>query len=132
MSEIENKFELRPLEASDIFMMTSIISKVGVKRIANCFKLSEEEKTMNDGEQNAKENDIGEIVFFNIADLVLERLEYCQDAICRLLSALSGMKEAEIKKMNPVVYLEMFMTVIKSPEFADFFTQAYELLKRMM
>ena len=130
MSEMVNKFELRPLESSDIFMMTTIISKIGVKRIVKCFKSPEIEEMKKEDEQDV--NDIGEMIFCNVADLVLERLEFCEDAICRLLSALSGIKESEIKKMNPVVYLEMFMTVVKSPEFADFFTQAYELLKRMM
>lgn len=130
MADAVNKFELRALESSDLFMMTTIISKVGVKRIMQCFKTQDIKDAQEQENQDA--NEIGEMIFCNIADVVLERLEYCEDAICRLLSALSGVKAEEIKKMNPVVYLEMFMTVVKSPEFADFFSQAYELLKRMM
>lgn len=126
MEDMEKKFELRPLESGDIFLMTSIISKVGVKRIMNCFKGIDADSDEKDAES------IGESVFYNIADVVLERLEYCEDAICRLLSRLSGMTMADIKKMDAVLYLEMFMSVVKSPEFTDFFTRAYELLKRTM
>lgn len=126
MEDMEKKFELRPLESGDIFLMTSIISKVGVKRIMNCFKGIDADSDEKDAES------IGESVFYNIADVVLERLEYCEDAICRLLSRLSGMAMEDIKKMDAVLYLEMFMSVVKSPEFTDFFTRAYELLKRTM
>lgn len=130
MENQETKFELRPLEGSDIFVMTSIISKIGVRNIAKCFDSQEIQEAKKEDAANTEK--IGTLVFCNIADLVLERLEYCEDGICKLLSRLSGKPAAEIKQMEAIVYLEMFMQVVQDENFADFFTHAYELLKRMM
>lgn len=130
MEGMEKSFEMRPLESGDIFLMTSIISKIGVKRIAKCWDSQEIKEAQENGVTDT--NELGALVFYNIADLVLERLEYCEDAIGRLLSALSGKPLSEIKTMDALQYLDMFMCVMKDERFTDFFTRAYELLKRMM
>lgn len=130
MSEVENKRTPRPLKGSDIFLMTSIIGKMGVKNLLGCFDAPDVKEARNSGEKNAEK--LGQLVFLGVLDVVLERLEYCEGSICRLLSKLYEMPESEIKALGATEYLNMFVDVVKDENFVDFFKQAYESVKRMM
>lgn len=131
MSEVEIKRTPRPLKGTDIFLMTSIIGKLGVKNLMRCWDAPDvKEARENSGEDNAEK--LGQLIFLGVIDVVLERLEYCGDSICRLLAKLYDMPEAEIKEKGAVEYLDMFMTVVKDENFVDFFKQAYESVKQMM
>ena len=131
MSEVENKRTPRPLMGTDIFLMTSIIGKMGVKNLMRCFDAPDVQEARESGEnQNAEK--LGQLIFLGVIDVVLERLEYCEGSICRLLSKLYDMPEAEIKEKSAIEYLDMFMTVVKDENFVDFFKQAYESVKQMM
>jgi len=131
MSEVENKRTPRPLKGTDIFLMTSIIGKLGVKNLMRCWDAPDvKEARENTSSENAEM--LGQLIFLGVIDVVLERLEFCEGSICRLLSKLYDMPEEEIKEKGAVEYLDMFMTVVKDENFVDFFKQAYESVKRMM
>lgn len=133
MSEVENKRTMRPLESGDLFLLTAIIGKIGVKNIARCFSDPEVQVMRNEEDMSDEQRErLGQLIFFGVIDVVLERLEYCEDAICRLLSRLYGMPEKDIKAMGAGEYLDMFIAVVKDEHFTDFFKQAYESVKRMM
>ena len=131
MSEVENKRTPRPLMGTDIFLMTSIIGKIGVKNLRACFSSPDvKEARENSTEENLDE--LGQLIFCGVIDVILERLEYCEGSICKLLSKLYDMKEEEIKALGATEYLNMFVDVVKDENFVDFFKQAYESVKRMM
>lgn len=131
MSEVENKRTPRPLKGTDIFLMTSIIGKLGVKNLMHCFDAPDVKEARENGETDNAEK-LGKLIFLGVIDVVLERLEYCEDGICRLLSKLYNIPEAEIKALGANEYLDMFIDVVKDENFVDFFKQAYESVKRMM
>lgn len=131
MSEVENKRTPRPLKGTDIFMLTSIIGKMGVKNLMRCFDAPDVREARESGEKNDVEK-LGSLIFLGVIDVVLERLEYCEGSICKLLSSLYDMKEEEIKTLGATEYLGMFFEVIKDENFVDFFKQAYEFVKQMM
>lgn len=127
MSEAVTKRTPRPLKGTDIFLMTSIIGKVGVRNLMRCFDVMDStENTDNNVEK------VGALVFYGVVDVLLERLEYCEGSICKLLSKLYDMPENEIKELGAVEYMNMFIAVIKDENFLDFFSQAYESVKQMM
>ena len=112
------EYTLRKIEAKDVFLVTTIISKLGVKEIKNCFQGEEttnliKQISNNKDNQDAALNAIGISVIIDIASVVLENMEKCQDKIFQLLSNLSGMKVEEIEKLNGAVLFEMIIEVIK-------------------
>ena len=131
MSEVEIKRTPRPLKGTDIFLLTSIIGKMGVKNLMRCFYDPDvKEARENSDDENIEK--LGKLIILGVFDVVMERLEYCEGSICRLLSKLYDMPEAEIKEKGAIEYLDMFMTVVKDENFVDFFKQAYESVKQMM
>lgn len=131
MSEVEMKRTPRPLKGTDIFLLTSIIGKVGVRNLARCFEVDDAMKNIDDPDDK-KVTEIGQLIFFGVVDVVLERLERCEGGICKLLSRLYDMPEEEVKELGATEYMNMFIAVIKDENFLDFFKQAYESVKQMM
>lgn len=133
---MEQKHELRALKASDFFLVTRILSKVGVKEFKACIENDEIKtavKNMMEGQDgNIAESDVATIgmsVVFDIASVVLERMEYCEKDIYRLLSNLSGLKETEIADLPMADFGEMVIAVIRHEGFRDFFTAVIRQFK---
>ena len=130
---MDKMYTLRALKASDFFLVTRILSKIGVKEFKRCFE-SEEIKTAvkNMMKQDGGEADvasIGMVVAFDVASVVLERMEDCERDIYKLLSRLSGMKETEVADMPMAEFGEMVIDVIKHEGFRDFFTAVVKQFK---
>ena len=133
----EKKYTLRGLEASDFFLMTRILSKVGVKQLKSCIQNDEVKDAIkaamgNEGEQNAADADITSVgisVAFEIAGVVLENLENCEKDVSKLLSRLSGLKEDAIEHMPISEFSDMVFDVIQHEDFRDFFTAVIKRFK---
>lgn len=121
-----NKYELRKLEAGDIFPMFNIISKIGVKELKGCFE-SEDVKTMVAGKSDV--NAIGAKVLLDVAGIIICNISSAEQDIYSFLSGLSGMSKEEIKKLDMATFAEMIITVFKKEEFKDFFQVVSELFK---
>lgn len=123
--ETEKTYVLRELETSDIFVFTQILSKIGVREFKDCFAVmtAEGETTENAAERRGVE------VFLNMLEIILKNVHLCENSLYTLLARLSGMKEQEIAKLPPAVFMEMLSCVIYAEGFHDFFTAALKLLK---
>lgn len=134
---MEQKYELRALKASDFFLVTRILSKIGVKECKACFENAEIKqaiKNMMDGQEDGKIADsdvasIGMTVVLDIASVVLERMENCEKDVYKLLANLSGLKETEIADLPMADFGEMVISVIKHEGFRDFFTAVISQFK---
>jgi hypothetical protein len=134
---MEQKYELRALKASDFFLVTRILSKIGVKECKACLEsveIKQAIKNMMDNQEDGEIADsdvasIGMTVVFDIASVVLERMENCEKDIYNLLSRLSGLKEAEIADLPMADFGEMVIAVIKHEGFRDFFTAVIKQFK---
>ena len=129
----EKKYELRGLKASDFFLMTRILSKIGVKEVKHCFDNDEiKAAVLNMLNQDGGEADfasIGVSVVFEIAGIVLEHIEDCEKDVYKLLSRLSGLKETEIADLPMAAFGTMVIDVIKHEDFRDFFQQVVSQFK---
>lgn len=133
---MEQKYELRALKASDFFLVTRILSKIGVKEFKGIIESDEIKTAIRNaaGEQGGEiaEADvasIGMIAAFDVAAVILERMENCEKDIYNLLSRLSGLKEAEIADMPMADFGAMVISVIKHEGFRDFFTAVVSQFK---
>ena len=133
---MEKKYELRALKATDFFLVTRILSKVGVKEFKGIFENEDTKATIkemmekNNGELHASDiASIGIGASIDVAATVLEHMEDCEKDIYKLLSRLSGMTEAEIADLPMADFGEMVMSVIKHEGFRDFFTAVVSQFK---
>ena len=121
----EPLYTFRMLGAPDIFLLSQIISKIGLNEFAACFEKDGIRKLIEnmadkDSEQSA--NIIGLSVVMEIANVVLGNLSKCEAEIYKLLSDVSGLTVDVIKAPgNAVLFIEMVIDFIKKEEFKDFF-----------
>lgn len=129
----EKKYTLRALKASDLFLVTRILSKIGVKEFKRCFESDDIKAAVRDMvKQDSAEMavaSIGMAVVFDIASVVLENMEHCEKDIYKLLSCLSSMPEKDIVNMPMVDFGEMVIDVVKHEGFRDFFTAVIKRFK---
>lgn len=127
----EKKYEFRKLIATDIFTMTKIISLIGVNRFANCFKNEEVQKLMKDLKENADvELLVGGGIFLEVAQVILEGLDKCEEYIFKLLSDTSNLSLEEVKTLDGVTFFEMIIDFIKKDEFMDFIKAASKFVNK--
>lgn len=134
---MEQNYELRALKASDFFLVTRILSKIGVKEFRGIIESDEIKAAIRQAAENQNggeiaDSDVASIgisVVFDIASVVLEHMEGCEKDIYKLLSNLSGLKEAEVADLPMADFGAMVMSVIKHEGFRDFFTAVVSQFK---
>ena len=131
-------YTFRKLSADDVFLMVSIVSKIGIREFRACF----EDETLGkmiekfmkkSGDENKGNDESGLYVVATVAllpavDIILGNLEKCKDNIYALLSQVSGMKVDEIRA-DALLFTEMLIDFFKKPEFPDFMKVVSKLLK---
>lgn len=133
---MDQKFELRALKASDFFLVTRILSKIGIKEFkaimeSDDIKAAIGKMASEQGGELAEADvaSIGMTVVFDIASVILERMENCEDDIYEILSRLSGLKKKEVAELPMADFGEMVIGVIKHKDFRDFFTAVVKQFK---
>ena len=125
----EKKYELRSLNASDIFMMSQILSSIGIKEFRKCFdseNIGELVKGTKTEDTAAK---VGVAVMFDIAGIVLDNLPSCEKYVYAFLANLSGLKADEIAALPMAEFAELVVDVIKKEDFRDFMKVVSRLYK---
>ncbi len=130
----EATYTLRSLQGADIFPMSAIIKKIGVKEFKNAFQDEEIKdlvKSINSGEisKDAAANQAGMAVILNIVDVVLGNLPRAEKDIYKFLSSLSGMKPDEVAALPMATFTGMVIDVIQKDEFKDFIKVVSRLFK---
>lgn len=118
------EYTLRKPKATDIFVVSKIIKGIGLKNISNCFN-SDEINLIRKSVSGDKLTDdvlykIGANIMLSIGDLILEKLDIVKDDVIKLMSNLSGLKTKDVEDLPLVTFTEMFMDIIKEPDFSDF------------
>lgn len=135
-AEVEKRYTFRQLSTEDMFLMFRILGKIGVKEFKQCFE-GDSLNTLINTFKNNEGNDvsansalmaIGVSVGFDAVDIILNNLPKCEKEICKLLSQVSGMDEAEIKK-DAILFTEMVIDFVKKEEFPAFIKVVSRLFK---
>jgi hypothetical protein len=131
-------YTLRDLCAKDIFPMTKIIRKIGLKDIGQCFD-PEEIKAITGSlseSENGEEKSVDEIaetvgisVVLKIVDVVLENLSAAEQEIFGFLAGIAGMTADDVACLPMDVFFEMLVDIFKKKEFVGFMKVVSKLLK---
>lgn len=129
-------YKFRELGAPDIFLMSKIISQIGIKEFKACFE-SDGINSLIAGVKNgnAKSADsnivsVGVGVAVELAGVILGNLPKCEKDIYQMLSQTSNLSVEEIKAPgNAVMFVEMVIDFIKKEEFRDFIKVVSRLFK---
>ena len=121
--ENEIKWQFREVDSTDLFPLTTIIARIGVKDIKEAlrgYKIPKED-------EDRFASRVGLVT--SIVGLVLEKLESIQDLIYKYLARLcTNLTEEEIRKQSPADFIEMLYALLNKEEFTDFFKVALRLL----
>lgn len=122
----EKTYTLRALEAKDVFIVSKILSQIGLKEFKDAF----DTKLLSSGVTDEKGLEaIGISVFFDMSQVLLGNLPKCEKDIYTFLSSLSGKDKKEIESLPMVTFVEMVIEVFRKQEFMDFFKLVSTLFK---
>lgn len=125
-------YGFRPLEASDIFLMSKIIGAIGVNEFAACFDKDGIKDMIASMAKKGDSESItiaGAAVFLEIANVIFKNLPKCEAEIYQMLANVSGMTVDWVKKLDLITFTEMVIDFIKKEEFRDFIKVVSRLFK---
>lgn len=124
-------YELKPLCADDMFPMFSVLAKIGIKEIKQCFQSDAVREAVANraAGENIDAETVGVDVAFDVLGVLLQNLPNCKNEIYAFLAQISGMTTKQIAALPMVEFTQMIMDVIQKDEFADFFQAVARLLK---
>lgn len=129
-TNIEKAYVLRELQSKDVFIMSRIISKIGIKEFKSCFETEEVQKLIAEGTDAAASVErIGLSVMVDIAGVVLSNVTHAEQDIYSLLADLSGKTVKDIAELDMVVFAEMIIDVVQKDQFKDFIKVVSKLFK---
>ena len=136
----EPLYTFRKLGAPDIFLMSQIISKIGLNEFMACFEkdgirnliatVTSKENNEEAAEEDQSANIVGLSVVMEIVNVILGNLPKCEAEIYKLLAQTSNLTIKEITAPgNAVMFVEMVIDFIKKEEFKDFIKVVSRLFK---
>jgi hypothetical protein len=126
-------YEMRDICAKDIFPFVSIIRKIGLDEIAECFgrdrltKLVENVQHKNDEDsENTTDiaREIGIDVIMKITSIIINNMSKIEDDIFNWFSSFTGQKRETIENMPIDDFVEQIKTFLKKPELESFISAA--------
>lgn len=128
---MDNIYTFRKLKSTDIFLMVSIINKIGVSELKGLLdKDSIKNIVENITAQNADKESttdkadtltqVGISIAFDIATVILKNLPKCELDIYEMLASVSNTSVDFIKNLDIDVFFNMIINFIKKDEFKDF------------
>ena len=116
-------YTFRPLSAQDIFPMTSIIKKIGLREFKTLLEGDGLENILSTfkGERDDKSVEaVGLALAFEIVDIIFGNLSKCEADIFLLLSQTSNLSVEDVRNLGLADFAEMILDFVKKDEFKDF------------
>lgn len=126
----EKPYKFEHLKSTHLFAMIKLIKKVGIE---NFKKLLENSEIMSNifakGEKTEEQYASIGLIVFDIAALVIDRLEVCEHEVYELLAKTSNLSKEEIEQLPIEIFMEMIVDFIKKEELVAFLKAALKLFK---
>ena len=122
------EYTFRQLTSKDIFPMSKIISKIGIKEFKECFE-SDAVKALIKKGGKANADAVGLAVMLDIGAIILSNLPKCEADIFNFLSSITGLEVKEIEQASMADFADMVITLVQKEEFKDFISVVSRLFK---
>lgn len=134
----EKKYKFRELGSRDLFLMIKLVKKIGLNNFSellkgdNIKKIVSQFTTDKDEDAESKEAaymQIGIALGLDFFQVVIERLDECEDVIYEILNKTSNMNLKELYAMHPDEFIEMIYDFSQLEDFQKLFQKAVSLFK---
>ena len=126
----EKPYKFRTLGAEDVFLMVTIIGKIGIREFKTFFeggdfknilsKFTEDAREKADETDEASVTALGASIFLELATTVICNLPKAEKEIFQMLSNTSNLSVEEVRKLGLADFTEMVIDFFKKDEFKDF------------
>ena len=126
------EYEMRNLQATDIFSIVKILNGIGLKNIKESIDFEEINKIrqgMTEDNASAITSQVGVNVVMSIATVILENLPKIENDLYTFVGSVIGIKTKDVAKMDMGEFMDVLITIIQKEEFKDFFKRASKLIK---
>ena len=126
------EYNMRNLQATDIFSVVKILNGIGLKNIKESIDFEEINKIrkgMTEDNADAVTSQVGVNVVMSIATVILENLPNVESDLYNFIGSVIDMKAKEVAKMDMGEFMDILVTIIQKEEFKDFFKRASKLIK---
>ena len=126
------EYNMRNLQATDIFSVVKILNGIGLKNIKEAINLDEINnlrKGMTEDNADAVTSRVGVNVVMSIATVILENLPNVESDLYNFIGSVIDMKAKDVAKMDMGDFMDLLITIIQKEEFKDFFKRASKLIK---
>lgn len=135
MEETMKKWEFRTLGAEDMFLMFSIIGKIGINKFKTCLESDDVKKlvkTISTGkiDEGFNTESASLQIVLEFAQILMCNLEFAKSDVFKLLSNTSNLTVDEVKVLSMIDFTEMVIDFVKKDEFPDFFKAVSRLFNK--
>ena len=126
------EYEMRNLQATDIFSIVKILNGIGLKNIKEAIDFEEINKIrkgMTEDNASAITSQVGVNVVMSIATVILENLPKVENNLYNFIGSVIDMKAKDVSKMDMGDFMDVLIAIIQKEEFKDFFKRASKLIK---
>ena len=123
------KLTIREMKATDVFKLTSIISKIGIKQFKDLFNKDTLSTLRNKELSKDERNAITLELALGVVDILLANVEKCEESIYRFLASLCEVEKAEIENLKGIDFFNLLIEVFTHKDFLDFFKVALRFQK---
>ena len=126
------EYNMRNLQATDIFSVVKILNGIGLKNIKEAINIDEINnlrKGMTEDNADVITSQVGLNVVMSIATIILENLPNVESDLYNFIGSVIDMKAKDVAKMDMGDFMDLLITIIQKEEFKDFFKRASKLIK---
>ena len=126
------KYEMRNLQATDIFSVVKILNGIGLKNIKEAINIEEINsirKGMTEDNINTITSQVGLSVILSIVTVIFENLPKVETDIYKFIASVIDTSPEEVEKLDMGDFMDVIIAIIQKEEFKDFFARASKLIK---
>ena len=126
------EYEMRKLQATDIFSVVKILNGIGikhVKEVINIDELNNIRKGLTDDNADAVTSHVGFNVIMSLVTVIIENLPKIETDLYNFIGSVISVKPKEVAKMDMGEFMDVLIAIIQKDEFKDFFKRASKLIR---